>query len=537
MKKMSRRLILSFCGFAIMFFTLVLRLGSICTNAALAQAGVSRSSYTINFNKTRGQIYDCKMNALTDLKTEYIAACLPAPENLKTLSEFSQDENTAKLIEEGRPFLISCNEKNSDIPLVEVLTVQKRYEKQLAPHIVGYLNSAGEGVTGIEKAYNDKLLENSQESSITYTVDGMRRPLLGEKPEISYAPILTEGVVLTIDSRIQELCEKVGEKLLNKGAIVVMEPQTGKLKAVASFPSYDVSSLADAVGDSENSPLINRAFCAYNVGSIFKIVTAAAAISQGISPFMQYECNGGVDVFGQVFGCHELSGHGVLDMKAGLEVSCNPYFIELGLMLNPQVLIDMAHDLSFAKRTELAPGLYTAAGNLPDLQELASPAAIANISFGQGSLTATPVQAAQMLCSVLNGGATPFPQLVEGFTEKGKLIDEPISQAPPMRAMSSKTAKLLKEYLVSCVMETPDQKAKPQYVSAGGKTGTAQTGQFNEDKSEKLQGWFVGFFPADNPKYVVSVVAEDAKSGNSSASPVFAAIADELYAPVKFEES
>lgn len=535
---MSKRLIAWFSIFCVIAVTLILRLEAIIFDEKLINAAASQSRYTLEFNKTRGQIYDCKLNSFTDTKTEYLASCIPLPENLSLLSasEALKNSDISALASKGLPFIVESDQPELDIPYVTMLTAQKRYEKQIAPHIIGYIDKSGKGITGIEKAYDDYLSSLSQKSSITYTVDGLRRPLLGAAADISYAPIITNGVVLTIDTRIQQLCEEIGSRYIKKGAIVVMESQTGKLRAVASFPSYDVNNISAALADEENAPLINRAFCSYSVGSTFKVVTAAAALSQGFPHDTAFECVGSIDVFGQEFGCHKKDGHGMLTLHEALEQSCNPYFIQLGLLLNPQQLLETAVDLSFSKRSELAPNLYTQAGSLPTLADLQSPAAIANLCFGQGALAATPVQIAQMICGITNGGTVPQPQLIEGFTQTGQLIDEVLEPSPGIIAFNPVIAATIKSDLIDCVMEVADQNAKPQYVSAGGKTGTAQTGQFDENGNELLAGWFAGFFPAESPKYTVAVLAENSISGNRDASPVFAEIADRLYAPIVFSE-
>lgn len=526
---MDKRLIMIFSAFALAFMLLFMKVGSLSGNDSLAQTAAAQSKYTLSFGQTRGMIYDCKMVPMVETEENDIAACMPTPENMNALlNSKNLTGNISSLMESGRPFLTACTPSAVNIPGVKVFPVKKRSSSnQLARHVIGYLNTGGNGVTGIEKSYNDFLKEGMALSTVTYQVDGTGAPLLGIEPAVSLAPEALKGVVLTIDSRIQKIAEDAGKKYLKKGAIVVMEPSTGKIRAVASFPEY--TDLSAAVKDTKNSPLINRAFSAYSVGSTFKIATAATALSQGISRELTYYCNSEIDVQGQKFKCHQDGGHGKLDMKYAMEGSCNPYYINLGLKLNIKNFLNMASDLSFGKSTEFADGLSSAAGVLPQPEELAVPAAIANFSFGQGTLTATPVQVAQMVSSVVNGGDTPFASLVEGTTQNGKLVDQGNEVPLPIKAMSKEIADELKDFMIGCVMEEPNQNAKPKYVTAGGKTGTAQTGKMKENGEELLEGWFAGFFPAENPKYVAVVLAEDARSGNQDASPVFREIVDKLY--------
>lgn len=538
-----RRLIYCFCVFCLCCSMLFFKLGGLATNTQLQATAATQSRYTIPFNQTRGQIYDCKLNPLTETETAQYAACLPLPENMAKLLEepaLSRNENLSELIAGGLPFVTQARGELSEITGVLPITVPIRNSSQnIARHIIGYVNSDGKGVSGIEAAFDEQLSKGSQRSTISYTVDGLRQPFPGVTPDISYAPILPNGVVLTIDSRIQQLCEEIGSKYIKKGAIVIMEPSTGKIRGAASFPSYSPDELDKAIADTENAPLVNRTFSAFSVGSTFKIVTAATALSQGISEARSYECKGYIDVSGQIFRCHNRAGHGAVDMREAMALSCNPYFIDLGLELDKNRLLAMSRDLSFGKPTVFAQGLSTAAGRVPDISELYSPAAVGNFSFGQGVLLATPIQVAQMICSVVNGGDTPQAALIEGFTDSGSIIETPFELSLPVKAMSPQIAERLKKQLVYSVMETENQKAKPEYVTAGGKTGTAQTGQFKETeegKTEIVQAWFAGFFPAEEPKYVAAVLSEDAQTGNQSASPVFAELADALYKPIRYVE-
>lgn len=536
---MNRRTTIMFCLLSLCSVLLIFRVGGIGLSDDLQETAASQTRYTLRFGETRGKIYDCRMRQLVDEEETYLAACLPTPENMAGLleSDALAGADIAALLETGRPFLAKCSVSELSLPDVQVFPVEKRNsETQLARHIIGYLNDSGQGLTGIERAFDSLLSEKNESSAISYSVNGKRQPLSGVKPQVSLAPIRTDGVVLTIDSRIQRVVEEIGGRMLQKGAIVVMEPDTGKLRAVASFPGYTEDTLALAVKDEENSPMLNRAFSAYSVGSTFKIVTAAAALSAGISPQAEYECAGSIDVYGQEFGCHLKSGHGLLDLRRALMVSCNPYFIQVGGQLSASGFLAMARDLSFGKGTQLADGFWSGAGTLPDEAALSSPAATANLSFGQGSLTATPVQVARMMCAVVNGGSTPEASLVEGTTADGKLLEERLEVSAGIRAMKPETARRIQADLVDCVMTEENQQAKPRYVTAGGKTGTAQTGQRDVDGEELLNGWFAGFFPAKNPELVVVVLAEEAKSGNQDASPVFREIADALHAPILLPE-
>lgn len=535
---MNNRLIIAFCFCCTLFSLLFFRIGDLATSTNLQTASTNRTTYTLSFNPTRANIYDSNLNLLVNDTIQYITACLPTPENIIQLSQstdFTSINNTEyeELIKQNQPFLLQSSTNDFNLPYVNTFNkIIRNNNNSLAKHIVGYTGDSNTGISGIEKAFDEYLNENSKSSTISYTVNGLREPILGIEPIINLAPQQSNGIVLTLDYRLQELVENIGNQMIEKGAVVIMDPYTGDIKASASFPDYHPENLTQSINDT-NSPLINRAFYNYSVGSTFKIVTAIAALKEEIEILDDFYCNGYINIKGQVFKCHNLNGHGEIDLQQALAVSCNPYFIELGQRIDKQNFINTASDMSFGKSTEFAKNYSTQNGYLPNLSDLLNPADVGNLSFGQGLLLGTPIQLAQMMSTVINGGDTPMANLIEGITYEGKMVDEKAENIPMIKAFNSDIANIMKEYLTYCVMETPNQKATPEYTTAGGKTATAQTGQYVNGE-ELLQGWFVGFFPADEPKYVVSIVVEDASSGNADASPVFKAIADELYKPLYF---
>ena len=520
---MWKRLIGVFCVICLAFTLLYLRIGSIGADPFYVEAGQQQSSYTLELELGRGMIYDCNLQPLVNRSSRQVATILVTQENAETVAEITglSREEVAERLQEGKPFLHEVSVTESADENIRVFSVANRYEEtQTAQHLIGYL-SGGEGVSGLEKSYQELLEESTVTAKITYTLDAVGRAIPGTSPQVEIEQPRDEGVVLTIDSEIQEICEEAGQAL-GKGAIVVMDCKTGQLRAVCSFPAYSTQTLEQDM-QSEDAPMINRAFTALSVGSTFKIVVAAAALEAGIPPTLEYDCTGGYQLGETVMHCHNRAGHGTLRMEAALIDSCNPYFIHLGLMLDPEQLLRTARGLSFGQGYELAPGLRTAAGLLP---ERLSDGAIANLSFGQGDLLATPVQLAQMASAVVNGGITPTPSLVEGTVNRQGNWQTVAEIPAGTRAIQPSTAYKLQSFLIACV-EAEGQNAKPAGTTAGGKTATAQTGVY-VDGEEQVNGWFVGFTPAVDAEYVVAVMAEDADSGNLTASPVFARIAEKL---------
>ena len=276
-------------------------------------------------------------------------------------------------------------------------------------------------------------------------------------------------------------------------------------------------------------PFLNRAFCAYSVGSTFKLLVAAAALEQGYPPSRSFDCQGAIEVLDQTFHCHNLNGHGVLDMQGALEHSCNPYFISLALELGGAPLLYKAQQLGFGTAFEAAPGFRSYSGTLPTARELLAPAATANFGFGQGALTATPVQIACLVSAIANGGGAITPRLVAGSTVDGTSLTSPTAVYSPRPVFLPEAAEQVRRMMVSVVEEGSGKNAKPQRGGAGGKTASAQTGQYL-DGEEVVHAWFAGFYPAEEPRYTIVVFCEGGDSGGDRACPVFKEIADGIAA-------
>jgi penicillin-binding protein 2 len=331
-------------------------------------------------------------------------------------------------------------------------------------------------------------------------------------------------VVLTLDSRIQKLTQNALAAGCEKGAAVVMDVVTGDILAMASLPAYDQNNIAASFA-SEDAPFINRAVSGYSIGSAFKVLVSTAALEAGISEGFTHTCTGLVEIDGLTFRCNNHAVHGQLDMARALQVSCNAYFIALAAEMNPAYLVSLARNMGLSTALELAPGLTTQPGNLPDSEELSYAAAYANFSFGQGSSLATPLQMAAAVAQIANSGLSVTPRLVKGFTLDGETLAEEVPLYSSNRVIREDTAAAMRTLMVSVVEEGSGRTAKPLQGSAGGKTSSAQTGQIVDGK-EQVHAWFVGFFPAAQPKYSVAIFVEGGESGEKVAAPIFRKIAD-----------
>ena len=504
------------------------------SGAYLSQAADQQGSITVKVANSRGTIYDARMRPLTNAGEEYRLSVTPSPEAIAALSGLLDEKQLAAVserLQNGKPAVVTLTEIPANLEGSLLFKVPVRYSGSLlAPHLLGYMDGDGlHGLTGVELAFDEYLNRCGGQASVTYSVDAMGKPLQGIAPQVvNTLADAKAGVVLTIDQDIQKIAEEAAKKYMTKGAVVVMEPATGRIAAMVSLPDFQPGTVADNL-NAADSPLLNRALCNYNLGSVFKIASAAAALEKGIPVSTTFTCNGYVTIGNVTFHCHNRLGHNKLNMQNGFAQSCNPYFIQLMQQAGGSALLGMASNLGFDRSLILADGLKTARATLPTAEELLSPAAVGNLAFGQGSLLGTPVHVAQMVAAVVNGGKIIRPTILKGYCDKeGRLSEETIE--PEQIVFSSQTAQALKELMVYAVEEGTGASARPTFSAgaAGGKTGTAETGWKSENKAV-VQSWFGGFYPAENPKYVIAVVAEDSDNTKGKSSPVFKKICEDIY--------
>ncbi len=484
-----------------------------------------RSVVEITAESGQGTIYDRNMQPLVNRKKCWYAAVVPSAVDKEEIIKFALDRTEfSEKYDIGDPFVFGCKADTSESEGLTVFEVPERYEEtQLAQHIIGYI-SDGAGVSGLEYAYDKILRENPDENKVTYYADGFGRVLIGDGKTVQRSTAYNSGVVTTLDSQIQKICEKYGSSI-DKGAIVCADAQTGDILAMASFPSYSFNNLDKALND-QRSPLINRALYSYGVGSIFKLVTACEGISEGSRGYV-YDCTGETEVEGQHFNCHKYDGHGLQNMTQAMTESCNTYFISLSRSFDIVNLRSLAGSFGFGKENFLCSGIVGSAGVLPTVDELAVPAELANFSFGQGKLTATPLQITQLACAIANDGEMPVLRLIKGITIDGLSVENE-KPCQTSRVMEEETAQQLKLMMISAVINNELSNAQTENTTVGAKTSTAQTGRFDENGTEYCHGWITGFFPAYKPKYVLTVLAEDGGYGNDAAAPIFRKIADEI---------
>ncbi len=524
MKRLKVVLIVSAAAAAV----LTARLAALINDRDIATVSAQGGTYTLKSVGEYAGIYDCNLNPIVNCSERYEAVIIPNHISSIRIQPFVVDMTRYYDGMKGNtPFLCEVDEKavGLDEDTIIFRSAVRTDSSQPAAHVIGY-TSDGTGMCGIEKACDNFLRSEHTDNSATLYIDAVGEVLNGLERQTVFAGELKSGVVTTLDKNIQLICEKAArENGLAKGAVVVMDVKSGEIRAMASFPDFDPTNVAEYM-DSPDSPLINRALSAYSVGSIFKLVTASAALEQGISPEYSYTCTGSIDVYGQLFNCHKWGGHGEIDMKTAMVKSCNTYFIALSEYLNKEKYIQTARDLGFGQSIELCEGIVSAAGTLQTVRDIEVPAERANMSFGQGKLTATPLQICRMTAAIANNGVINDPTIIKGIRNNDGNV-EYSSIAAGKRVLSYETVKKLKSFMYYTV-RADNSMSDPEKVSAAGKTSTAQTGSFDEYGNETLNCWFTGYFPSYDPKYAVTIISEGGVSGNVTCGPIFRQIADSI---------
>ena len=479
----------------------------------------------------RGEILDHDLAPLTGTDTVPVAAVLQGRRDYTALFDAADEEARARLyagMDGAAPFLIRLNETADGA----FLCPQRYANDPLAVHVIGYRSADGIGLTGAERAFNDYLDGGGDVLTVRCTTDALSQART--EAELRRTQGSGNALQLTLSTPIQRICEDVARQQLPTGAIVVMECATGRVKACVSTPVYDPNDVQKSI-EAKDSALVNRAFSSFNVGSVYKPLLAALALEQpDFDPEAEYECSGCIEVDGHVYHCAHTGGHGTVDLQTALEVSCNCYFIQLGLQLPVQDIVDLSAALGLGSATPLGGGWMAGSGNLPDADVLAAAGELATLSFGQGQLTATPLQMAAAFNAVANDGIYISPTLAEGLVNNNtKEITESLYRPIQLRAMREETAEALRGLLTGVVENGLGSGAAIPEAAVAGKTGTAQTGRIAKaadgSRHELYDSWFVGFYPADAPRYTIAVLQDSTTVTGEDVAPVFAAVCRQLY--------
>jgi len=442
-------------------------------------------------------------------------------------------------------------------------TYQRYYPNHgLAGHIVGYAGRTGrmpdgpiqnnevlwpgaEGREGLEQTFDDQLQGKEGQYNITFDPTGRKA-----SEQVVIPPQPGYNVVTTLDSNLQRLCEDALEKGAKRGAIVMVDPNNGDILAMASWPTIDpnwfipnISAEAyKALQDDPQIPMIPRAFrSSYPPGSTFKIPVGIAALQDHIiETDTEFSCPSSMEIGHLTFRNWKKRDAGMLNFADALTQSCDTWFYQVGIKSGGARMGEWALKLGFGART----GIPLAAeneGRIPNDEFMKKvhgrkmlDGDLANFSIGQGDVLVTPLQMAQAMAIVGNGGTFYQTRLVKQVQS----IDGKIVTAYGVRARSQIDfePKILKEVKRGMVQVVSDAngtagRASVPNVKVAGKTGTAQWGPKNK---ERTAAWFSGFAPADKPKYAFAVVYESDVSnaevhGGTVAAPLIGKVLREVF--------
>jgi penicillin-binding protein 2 len=387
------------------------------------------------------------------------------------------------------------------------------------------------GQTGLELEYNRQLMG----------VDGVRRIVVNSRGvEVAeaerQAPVDGPPAQVSIDIELQQAFEEAmaGEA----GSVVALEPGTGEVLAYLSNPAYDPNAFSLGIepelwahlNKDPEKPLINRPIQGtYPPGSTFKILNALAALQENvITRGTRFHCPGYLAVYGTVFRCHKVEGHGTVDLERAIALSCNVYFYNVGIRVEIERLSRHAKMMGFAAPSGVdLPHEVSGIFQDPEWKQRALktrwyPSETVSVSIGQ-AMSVTPMQMARVAAIVANGGRLVRPHFMK------KIGGQPVNTEPP-RDLGYKPSVVstVREAMLTVVREGTGQRAKLEGLAVGGKTGSAQvvtSARLASDKKAKKNqphGWFIFFAPAHRGKPAVAgaVLVEHGVAGGMSAAPV-----------------
>ncbi len=543
---------------------------------------------TISLSTSRGVIYDRNGEVLVDNRPSLVVAVTPSEvENedvsfrLGKLLDMTSDEIKEKLEDKAvdplksrkvkydidENIAVYIKEHSADFSGVEIKveSVRNYSAPTTAAHVLGYLGEiSGDelehnkdsgyelgdliGKSGIEKQYEEILRGIKGFQQLEVDASGKVVRILDENESVA-----GNNLQLTIDSSLQQATEKSLEEAIkvaqrdghedaNAGAALVMDPNTGEILAMASYPTFDPSLFiggfsskqwADLNDKSSGFPLINRTMmCSYAPGSVFKPVTYLAGLMEGVVSYRStFDCEGKWTGMGESWPryCWNRAGHGRMNLSSGMSNSCNIVFYEIGYKLykaGGEKLQKWAHEFNLGLRTGVDLPSETK-GRVPDKAwkkkfneehpdyQAWVPGDTVNLAMGQGDLLTSQLQIANIYSAIANGGTVWKPHLGKKvLTAEGEEIHEfnreKVLDIPVPEDIIEKLQRDLRRVVV-------DGTAKRAFegfsLEVAGKTGTSQV------KGKDDFAWFACYAPLDNPRYVVVVLIEQGGHGGSVAAP------------------
>ena len=523
---MVKRLFISLIILFILAIFAIHSLYQISSNETYLEAASLQKERKITYKYARNIIYDRNLNRLTEAKNKTYTLITPDLISINKIKDIVLEEiDTEKILKENRPELIEIKE-NAEI---DTIKISERYEEnQVASNVLGYLEN-GVGAAAIEK-YGENILKDGGELSVIYEADSIGGLIDGQNLEIINTLNKEKGIVLTIDKNLQSFAEEKG-KILDEGAIVILSVPDAEILAMASFPLLD-SSCPEKYIDSDSSYFVDKTLSVYPLGSVFKLSITTAALNEKIESFsvlnFKYNCTGAISSDGMNFTCFGSYPHCEVDLNLAIAKSCNCYFMNLSKLISKTSLISTALNLGLGSKTEIFPGFFTEKGTLPNENSLNSNRALSNFAIGQGEVSASPIDVAAMINTIASRGIYKSPTLYKGITESEEYITDEAEIRKGARSIKVSDSILLENYMASAVKYGTAKKGDSEYYKAFAKTGTAQTGKFENGK-ELVNYWYAGFIEnEEKERYVIIVLNIDANENDNPTGEIFKSIGEYL---------
>ena len=417
----------------------------------------------------------------------------------------------------------------------------KRYYPydSLASKVLGFTGGDNQGIIGLEVKYEETL--KGSNGTILTTTDA-RGIELDAVAEGRIEPVAGKTLEISMDYNIQKYCEQAAEKVMREKqadgvSILLMNPQNGEILSMVNVPEFNLNDpfelntgeelegekLQDALNAMWRNRCINDT---YEPGSTFKIITSAACLEEGVvTPEDTFSCPGYRMVEDRRIRCHKVGGHGSETFVQGIQNSCNPVFIDIGLRLGAERFYDYFQQFGLLDLTGI--DLPGEAGTIMHQVENIGLVELATISFGQ-SFQVTPVQMAVTVSSIINGGRRVTPHFGKAVLDREGNVLETLSYEERSGVVSEKTSKTMQTLLEGVVANGSGKNAYIEGYSIGGKTATSQT---LPRSANKYISSFIGFAPAEDPQVLGMVVIHKPQGiyyGGTIAAPVLRSIFDNV---------
>ena len=481
---------------------------------------------------------------------------------LKRVKRNSSIETIAKRVEKDKTNELRIwLQENNILSGVNIDEDTKRYYpySSLASHIIGFCGSDNQGLDGIEAKYNDIL--KGENGKINKLIDAKGNEF-GDEGESYVAPKQGKNLILSIDMNIQAIVEKyledacVDNVCTDGGNVIVMNPKTGDILAMATYPYYDLNNPFtinteelknnwELLEQADKSRLLqamwrNKAIAdTYEPGSTFKLVTASAALEEKIAETDRagaFNCSGSIEIAGRRIKCWRYyRPHGSQSLRQALMNSCNPVFIGLGQKIGVEKYYEYLERFGFLRKTGI--DLPGEAGSIFLKKEKVGPVELATISFGQ-RFEVTPIQMITMVSTIANNGKYVYPRLVKKIQDAETEEIEEIEPKFGEQVISEETAKNVLSMMTSVVSEGTGKNARVQGYNIGGKTGTSEDGV----NTGKYVTSFIGVAPTDDPELTILVTlynptGEGGHQGGGVAAPVAGKILSEVISYLEIQPS